>query len=213
MRLWRRGEDFSAAAVIFSADPASMVAYGYPDRDARPERLVFVERTGFFDGVTHLGDRSGPKTRLDLPTDADAHWHRGFLAVRPRTPWTVGGVTHPPDSVLGLGFEAFLSGARDFRVLFEPGPRRALQGFFWSGGRLVVSVLDDLVARFPVFTPPNPAGPRARSRACPNSGWSTFGPSTPTRRSRTATCSPAANDPVTPSTLMLTGPTCRPRPC
>ncbi|RVU21509.1 prolyl oligopeptidase family serine peptidase [Methylobacterium oryzihabitans] len=204
VRLWRRGEDFSAAPVIFAADPASMVAYGYPDRDARPERLVFVERTGFFDGVTHLGDRSGPKTRLDLPTDADAHWHRGFLAVRPRTPWTVGAVTYPPDSVLGIGFEAFLAGARDVRVLFEPGPRRALQGFFWSGGRLVVSVLDDLVARFPVFTPSESGWAESAVAGLPELGMVNVWSLDTDEEESNGDLLASANDPVTPSTLMLT---------
>ncbi len=59
VRLWRRGTDPLDAPVIFSAAPTSMVAYGYPDREASPERLVFAERTGFFDGTVSLGDRTG----------------------------------------------------------------------------------------------------------------------------------------------------------
>ncbi len=92
VRLWRRGTDPLDAPVIFSAGPTSMVAYGYPDREAKPERLVFAERTGFFDGHVHLGDRTGPKTRLDIPTDADAHWHRA--SSRHPDPHAVGGRRH-----------------------------------------------------------------------------------------------------------------------
>ncbi len=39
------------------------------------------------------------------------------------------------------------------QILFEPGERRALQGFFWCGGRLVLSILDDLRPVFEALTP------------------------------------------------------------
>ncbi|GJD47498.1 hypothetical protein OPKNFCMD_0206 [Methylobacterium crusticola] len=204
VRLWRRGSDLREAPVIFSASEDSMVAYGYPDRGAVPERLVFVERTGFFDGTIDLGDRTGPRARLDVPTDADAHWHRGFLAIRTRSPWSVGAETYPPDSVLGIGLDAFLAGGRTFAVLFTPGPRRALQGFFWTGGQLVLSVLDDLKARFPVFTPSEAGWAEGRVRGLPELGvvsvWSLDGDEDESNGDLLA----AANDPVTPSTLLMT---------
>ena len=39
---------------------------------------------------------------------------------------------------LGISLSAFLAGDRNFTVVFEPGPRRALQGFYWAAGRLVL---------------------------------------------------------------------------
>ena len=48
---------------------------------------------------------------------------------------------------------AFLAGDRNFTVVFEPGPRRALQGFFWAAGKLVLSILDELRPVFEVCTP------------------------------------------------------------
>jgi prolyl oligopeptidase len=205
VRLWRRGSDPMQAPVLFAAGPESMVVYGAPDRGVVPERIVFVERTGFFDAAIHIGDRGGPKTRLDLPTDAEAQWHRGSLAVRPRKPWTVGGTTYAPDTVLGIGLDAFLAGERGFRVLFEPGPRRALQGFFWTGGQLVLSVLDDLQARFPVFTPSD-GWRESAVGGLPELGmvqvWSFDGEEEESNGDLLA----AANDPVTPATLMLTRP-------
>ncbi|MGY2048414.1 prolyl oligopeptidase family serine peptidase [Methylobacterium sp. JK268] len=203
VRLWRRGTDPLSAPVIFTAAEGSMVVYAYPDREASPERVVFVERTGFFDGTIDLGDRTGPKTRLDLPTDADAGWHRGFLAIRTRTPWAVGGTEYPADSVLGIGLDAFLAGDRAFRVLFAPGPRRALQGFFWSGAHLVVAVLDDLRAQFPAFAPAEDWR-ESRIEGLPELGvvsvWSLDADEEESNGDLLA----ATNDPITPSTLLLT---------
>ncbi|HEY1432390.1 MAG TPA: S9 family peptidase, partial [Stellaceae bacterium] len=144
VRLWRRGTDPLAAPVIFETDANHMAVGVEVDREAAEERVVFVETIGFFDSIGWLGDHSGPQTRLDVPTDAWISWHRGWVAVRRRTPWTVSGETYPGDTVLGMPFAAFLAGERHFTKLFEPAERRALQGFFWSGGRLVLSILDDL---------------------------------------------------------------------
>jgi len=87
VRLWQRGTDPLAAPVIFETAADHMAVWADDDREAEEERLVFVERIGFFDAVVWIGDRSGPKTRIDTPTDAWVTWHRDWLAVRRRTPW------------------------------------------------------------------------------------------------------------------------------
>ncbi len=114
--------------------------------------------------------RTGPKTRIDLPTDASVAWHRGWLAVKRRTAWTIGGETYPPDTVLGISFLAFLAGDRRFTKLFEPAERRALQGFFWSGGRFILSILDDLKPVFEALTPSEGGWSRERITGLPDIG-------------------------------------------
>src|SRR5439155_19969118 len=107
-------------------------------------RVWFVEKPGLIDANVWIGNRNGPKTRVDLPTDCWAQVDRDWLAVKPRTAWTVGGQMYAADTVIGMSLPAFLAGERRFIRLFEPGNRRALQGFFWCGGRLVLPILDDL---------------------------------------------------------------------
>ena len=119
VRLWRRGSDPLAAPVIFETDADHMAVWADLDREDADERIEFVERIGFFDAVVWIGDRTGPKTRIDVPTDASVAWHRGWLAVKRRTAWTIDGETHPPDTVLGISFPAFLAGDRHFTNLFE----------------------------------------------------------------------------------------------
>jgi prolyl oligopeptidase len=154
VRLWRRGVAAERAEVIFEAEPGGMSVWGGFDRAA--DRLVFIDRLGFFDSRVWFGDRAGAKRLIETPTDAWVESHRGWLAVRPRTPWTVGGTTFAADTVLGIEERVFLDGGRDVTVLFAPQPRVAVQGFFWSGGRLVISVLDELRPRFIVATPGTP---------------------------------------------------------
>ncbi len=202
VRLWRRGEDPAQAPALFETDPANMAAWGGYDRAG--DRVIFGERLGFFDGRVRIGDRGGPSRELDLPTDAWFDWHRGWLAVRNRTPWTVGGVTHAADTVLGIGFDAFLDGARDFAVLFAPTPRQAVQGFAWVGGRLLLSLLDELRPVHRVFTPG--AWTMRTLDGLPSAGTASAWPIDSSEDESDGTLLASVQDPLTPPTLMLVPP-------
>jgi prolyl oligopeptidase len=211
VRLWRRKTDPLAAPVIFETQPEAMAVSADLDREAADERIEFVERIGFFDAVVSIGDRSGPKTRIDLPTDASLEWHRGWLAVKRRTPWIVGGATYPPDTVLGISLAAFLAGGRDFTKLFEPAERRALQGFFWSGGRLVLSVLDDLKPVFEVLTPSETGWSRDSINGLPDIGVAHVWSLDVRTEESTGDLLASAQDPLTPASLYLVPPLAAPQ--
>jgi prolyl oligopeptidase len=211
VRLWRRGDDPLAAPVIFATDADHMAVWADVDRETRvEERLVYVERLGFFDAVIRIGDRTGPKTRIDLPTDAWVTWHHGWLAVRRRTPWTVGGDTYAPDTVLGISLAAFLGGDRHFTQLFEPSERRALQGFFWCGGRLVLSVLDDLRPVFEALTPSATGWSRGAITGLPEFGVANAWPLDVQTEESNGDLLASAQDPLTPASLFLVRPAAAP---
>ncbi|MBI0537385.1 S9 family peptidase [Roseomonas sp. KE2513] len=202
VRLWPRGTDPLAAQVLFECDAGHMGAWGGVDREV-PGRLVFIDQIGFYDTTVHLGDRSGARTAIDLPADADFRWQRGWLAVRPRSAWTVGDATHAPDTLLGIGMNAFMAGARDFRVLFTPGEQRALQGFFWCDGRLVASVLDELRPVFTVFTP-DEEWRSAALPGLPEAGVAHLWPLDSEAEESDGSLLAQFEDPVTPPSLLLT---------
>ena len=206
VRLWRRGTDPLAAPVIFATDADRMSAWADVDREAENERLVFVERIGFFDAGIWIGDRTGPNTRIDVPTDASVDWHRGWLAVKRRTAWTIGGETHPPDTVLGISFPAFLAGDRRFTKLFEPAERRALQGLFWSGGHLVLSILDNLKPVFEALTPSEAGWSREPITGLPDIGVANVWSLDVRTEESTGDLLASAQDPLTPPSLYLIPP-------
>jgi prolyl oligopeptidase len=203
VRLWRRETDPLAAPVIFETDANHMAVGAEVDREAAEERVVFIETIGFFDSNGWLGDRTGPQTRLDVPTDAWLSWHRGWVAVKRRTPWTVGGETYPGDTVLGMSFAAFLAGDRHFTELFEPAERRALQGFFWSGGRLVLSILDDLKPVFEVLTPSEAGWTREPITGLPDIGVADVWSLDVRTEESAGDLLASAQDPLTPPSLFL----------
>jgi prolyl oligopeptidase len=203
IRLWRRGTDVGQAPVLFETKPDSMGVFTDVDRTAATPRIWFVEQLGFFDVNLWLGDERGAKTRLDLPTDIWMEAHRDWLVVKRRTAWTAGGQAYPPDTVLGISLSAFLAGARHFTILFEPAPRRALQGFFWSAGSLVLSILDELKPVFEVLTPSATGWARTGLPGLPKIGvvdvWRLDTEESESNGDLLANL----QDPLTPSSLML----------
>ncbi|MBI1779517.1 MAG: S9 family peptidase [Proteobacteria bacterium] len=203
VRLWRRGADPLKAPVIFETSEDSMGVLADVDRDAPEERLWFAEKPDFLNTVVWIGDRTGPRQQLDRPSDSALHWHRGWIALKPRTPWTVGGETHASDEVLGMAFDAYLAGDRRFATLFVPGARRALQHFFWSGDTLVLSILDDLKPVFEVLTPSKQGWSRSRIAGMPMIGtaqvWSFDVEESESNGDLLAT----TQDPLTPASLSL----------
>ncbi len=211
VRLWRRGTDPLAAPVIFATDADRMSVWADVDREAEGERVWFSERLGFFDEIVRLGDSGGPRARIDVPSDASVDWSRGWLAARRRSPWTINGQTHPPDTVLGISLPAFLAGDRRFEKLFEPAGRRALQGFFWCGGRLVVSALDDMKPAFAAFTPSAAGWAREAITGLPQLGVASLWPLDVRAEESNGDLLASAQDPLTPPSLSLVRPSAAPQ--
>jgi len=206
VRLWRRGSDVEGARVLIETTRDSIGILATVDRNPQAERIWFADQPGFFDTVLWLGDRGGPKCRLDLPTDTSVECDRDWLAVKRRTEWTVGGKTFPPDTVLAISLSAFLAGMRDFTMLFAPGERRALQGFFWSNGSLVISILDDLKPVFDVLTPSPHGWSHSRLAGIPEIGVASVWRFDVEQSEGNGDLLCHAEDPITPATLSLLEP-------
>ncbi|MDL2402402.1 prolyl oligopeptidase family serine peptidase [Rhizobium mayense] len=203
VRLWRRGADPLTAPVIFEASSDSMLVFGHLDRTAASERVWFTERRAFFDAIGWIGDRSGPKTQIDLPRDASWDVFGDWLAVKLRNAWTVAGTTHAADALIGISLSSFIAGARSFTTLFEPGSGCALQSFFWNDAKLVVSLLDNLIPRFDMFTPGRRDWTRRTLDTMPEATTVRAWPFDAEVHERNGEVLVSAEDPVTPAQLLL----------
>jgi prolyl oligopeptidase len=153
VRWWRRGTAFEDAPTVYEIDASHMALDVQVDRAVAPLRVWYIDRTAFFDAVVHLGDATGAKERIDLPSDALWLTHGAVLVLKPRFDWVVGGATYPADCLYGLELDAVRRGEIEPVLLFEKGPRVSLEGFFFAAGTLHLAILDDLRPRFRAFGP------------------------------------------------------------
>jgi len=203
VRLWRRGTGADQAPVIFETAADNMAAYCGIDRTGAAPRVWFVEQLDFFNHCIWLGSESGARLQLDLPTDIWMQAHQDWFVVKRRTAWTIDGQTYAPDTVFGISLSAYLAGERNFSVIFEPGSRRALQSLFWSAGKLVLPILDELRPVFEVWTPSASGWAGTRLRGMPGIGvvdvWRLDTHESESNGDLLANI----QDPLTPSSLML----------
>ncbi|MFE5283355.1 prolyl oligopeptidase family protein [Nocardia sp. NPDC056611] len=161
VKRWRRGTPLAEAEFVYeglSTDVA--VSAGY-DRTPGYERHYLSRATDFFNEEVYLLESDDTLRLIEAPTDADVSWNKEWLLVRPKTPWEVNGSTYPAGALLAADFEEFLSGARDFEVLFTPDPHTALHGYSWTENHLLLATLHDVQTELHVLTP----GPDGWTRA------------------------------------------------
>ena len=137
---WRRGTPLSAATLVYEGQPGDVGVNAWHDDTPGFER-DFVAR-----GITTYSNelflrRDGRLIKIEKPDDAEAGVFHEWLLIQLRTDWTVGERTWPAGALLATKLEDFLSGQREFDVLFQPTERTSLSG--WSATRSAI-LLDEL---------------------------------------------------------------------
>jgi prolyl oligopeptidase len=151
VKRWRRGTPLSEAVTVFEGDADDILVRGYRDATEGYEREFVVRLPTFFTREYHVRVPGGELERIDVPEDADCDVHRDWMLVRVRSPWTVGGVTHPAGSLLVTPF-----GRRDFTVLFRPDEHTSLNTWSWTRNHLLLVTMTDVRTEAFALTPGEP---------------------------------------------------------
>ncbi|WP_433712122.1 prolyl oligopeptidase family serine peptidase [Nocardia sp. CA-084685] len=150
---WRRGTPLAEAETVFEGEAGDVaVSAGY-DRTPGYERHFVGRATDFFNEEVYLLENDGSLRHLDVPTDASESWYKDWFLVRLKSPWEIGGRTYPAGALLALDFEKFLSGARQFEVIFTPDEHTSLHGYGWTENHLLLITLEDVQTKLYVLTP------------------------------------------------------------
>jgi len=141
--LWERGQELDQAELLFEGetDDVSVGVGAYQTGSARYG--LVTHRPSFFEGTTRVL-LDGELVPLEVPLDATPTLMGDQIVVRTRSEWRVGGQAYPAGALLATDFEGFLSGRRDFRVVFQPTETTVLRGATATRGRLLVSLLDNV---------------------------------------------------------------------
>lgn len=147
----RRDQPMDQAETIFEGETTDIsVGAAYNRLDDR----TFVYRsTTFYTGeFFELTDEG--LVKIDIPESAHGSVWTDWLIVRLRDAWQVGGQTFAAGSILVINYEEFLSGKREFTELFAPTASATAVDITATKNFLVLTILDDVVNRIELFTPP-----------------------------------------------------------
>ena len=162
MRRWRRGTSFSESKIVFEGAVGDISVSAAVDHSASQSGVLFVRRVAFFDVEAHLERPGQARQKLDLPVEISLDLHRGWLLVKPRLDWMIGGVTYPAGCLATIEIDAFLAGERTFAILFTPTDRRILDGWITTSRHVVLSILDNVRSRVEIAAPPTAGDPSWR---------------------------------------------------
>ena len=151
VREWQRGTPLADAPVVFEGREDDMSVLAVRDLTPGFERDMVMRRITFYTSETYLR-RDGRLVKLEKPDDAEASLHREWLLLELRSPWEVGGTTHPAGSLLVTNLESFLAGERTLTPLFTPGERTSLAGFAPTRNRILLTTLDNVRSRVTALT-------------------------------------------------------------
>lgn len=153
-REWKRGTPLSAATTVYAGKPTDLAVSASHDRTPGFERDFVNVELDFYH--SDMYQRTGGKlVRVDVPSDASADAHREWLLVQTRSPWKIGTTTYPSGALLATRFDDFMTGKREFTVLFKPDAHIALASYEWTKHHLIVNLMDDVKSRLEVLTPPS----------------------------------------------------------
>lgn len=152
-REWKRGTPLESALTVYEGSADDMTVSAWRDNTPGFERDFVSRQMDFYDSETWLRHADGRLVKIDVPDDSNADITREWMLVEPRSPWTVGGTTYKPGSLLAAKFDDYMAGKRELTVLFEPNDTTALDDHSWTRNHLILNVMHDVVNKLEVLTP------------------------------------------------------------
>jgi prolyl oligopeptidase len=140
---WQRGRSMDAAKTVFEGKVEDVsVAPSVVHDHGRIYEFISRGLTFFTSEIwLRRGDQWVP---IDKPADARVETFADQILLRLRSDWNVSGKTYRAGSLVAADFDAYLSGLREFVVLFDPGQRSALSSTSETKNFLILNELDNV---------------------------------------------------------------------
>ena len=138
VKQWRRGTPLQFAEPVFAGDSTdvSVIAYAFRSR--------FLEHNIVFRSISYLNYRSflyvdENLVPLDIPHDTFPDFFHDQLILQLQSDWSVADKTFPAGALIGINFQNFLHGDRQFQLIAAPDERSSIQGFVSTRNALIVN--------------------------------------------------------------------------
>jgi prolyl oligopeptidase len=143
VKLWKRGTSLSAATTLFEGKATDVLVTGRVSEHPGSRR-EFVTRIIDFLSTEHWLLDGKKLKKLKIPLDADMSTFRDQILITLRSDWKVRGKTFPNGALLGMPWNDFLNGDRDFQFLYVPNSRGSLGTVRPTLNHLIVNELDNV---------------------------------------------------------------------
>lgn len=141
---WKRGTKLADAVLVFEGKATDVSVSAGRSWDHGKTYDYVVRSITTYSSETFVRGPDGKLTKIDIPADANAGWWNGQITITLRSDWTIGGKTWPRGALLAMPLDAFLTGKRDFVMLFEPASNKSLEAASDFKSGIVINELEDI---------------------------------------------------------------------
>lgn len=142
-KLWHRGTPLSSATQIYEGKESDVGVWAGADFIQGKVMPTIWNSVTFFESRKSVV-QNDKVVSLEIPMDADPSFVGDQLVLYLRSSWNVGGHTYPEGALLGIGYQSFLRGTRDFQTIFAPNERTVINSISTTRNYVLVSLLDNV---------------------------------------------------------------------
>ncbi len=151
-RIWSRGTSLKEAEVVFEGQSDDVAATAWATWEKGRRIRGATRSMTFYTNEEYLW-HDGGLVKLDKPLDAETSVWGDYLLIHLRTSWIIGDNVWPAGALLSTPVDDFLSGGRDFTMIFEPAERTSLDDFTGTRNYLLVTELENVRSRVYLLRP------------------------------------------------------------
>ena len=141
---WQRGTTLSKAKTIFEGKKTDVGAWGY-EINTPGRSYQIVQRAPTIFTTINYAVINDSLVKLDFPEDAQFDGvFKNQILLELKTDWKTGGSVYRQGSLISIDYDRFLKGARDFSVIYKPGPRESIVSINNTKDYLLINRLNNV---------------------------------------------------------------------
>ncbi|MDG1890901.1 MAG: prolyl oligopeptidase family serine peptidase [Verrucomicrobiota bacterium] len=143
IKVWKRNTPLNQAGLVFVGknEDVSVGASVWHDHGYQHE---VIQRADTFWTSEAFIKHAERWVKIEKPPGSEIGFFKNHLLLTLRQDWVINEKTYLAGSLLAVDLPSFLAGHRVLDVLFNPGPRRSLDGFSSTRDALIINVLDNV---------------------------------------------------------------------
>ncbi len=141
---WKRATPLSEAETVFEGQ-AEDVAVSCGTINTPQRQYDVIQRAITFYTAHAYVIEHGQIIKLDIPDDADfGGFFKNQMLIRLKTDWTLGDTTYKQGALIGIDYDKYLQGDRNFSVIVEPDARSNIASYSNTKDLLLVNMLNNV---------------------------------------------------------------------
>jgi prolyl oligopeptidase len=144
-KFWKRGTSLSEAQTIYEGEKNDVGIWGYVQNTSERQYIIVQRGISTFTSRVYTMEND-ELVQLEIPDDSRlTGFFKNQMLVELKSEWNIGENTYDQGVLIGIDYDSFLKGDRNFDVIFQPEERSSLESVSTSKNFLLLNKLTNVV--------------------------------------------------------------------